>query len=430
MRKLKATIILCTALGLVLGFSASSSSIAAGPVQITMWVNGDCPPATCPEAALIKGFEAANPNLKIKLISQPPDNYWATLKAAVVTGTGPDLADMFAGGYMTPFKKYMVDARKYVPAKLISQSIGTNFYSEGNSNKNAVYAIPRENQFYIGFYNKKIFADNGITKIPSSWSELSAVSAKLAKAGIRPIVDGAQGGSAQIEPLFEFSYLATAHPIADWTKLLNGKLAFDNPILRQQVTSWADLYKKGYINKDAYNYPNTEQDFTDGKAAMFLGTGSWELPAIAKIMGDNLGVMVPPFSPTGKKMLIALPGAGYTMFKASKHQVEAGKFQAFMLSDAGQQILADLGQPPTRPGFKTSLAPMNDLLKISGTPGLNVYPMFDNFTQPAVTDAIHKKIAQALVGQLTASQALKAIDSATASLPADLRNAALNFDGK
>jgi hypothetical protein len=56
--------------------------------------------------------------------------------------------------------------------------------------------------------------------------------------------------------------------------------------------------------------------------------------------------------------------------------------------------------------------------------------MFDNFTQPAVTDAIHKKIAQALVGQLTASQALKAIDRATASLPADLRNAALNFDGK
>src|SRR5215212_4923470 len=91
-----AALIAAAALGLA-GCSSSAGGAAGGKVNLTLWMPGDCDPATCLEAGLVKGFEKKYPNIKVKVVTQPGDNYFTQLKAASITRTGPDLATMWPG---------------------------------------------------------------------------------------------------------------------------------------------------------------------------------------------------------------------------------------------------------------------------------------------------------------------------------------------
>src|SRR5688572_21337945 len=82
---------------------------AAAQTNLTMWQYGDCPPEACMERALVEAFETQNPDIKIELVSQPPDGYFTSLLTASAIGRGPDIAAMWAGRYMTDFEQYMVD---------------------------------------------------------------------------------------------------------------------------------------------------------------------------------------------------------------------------------------------------------------------------------------------------------------------------------
>ena len=66
---------------------------------------------------------------------------------------------------------------------------------------------------------------------------------------------------------------------------------------------------------------------------------------------------------------------------------------------------------------------------LSGKADTVNYPMFDNFTQGPVTDALNRNVAQVLVGQESPEDALKAMDAAYASLPADQKTTT-SFGGK
>ncbi|MDH2443333.1 ABC transporter substrate-binding protein [Amnibacterium sp. CER49] len=399
-------------------------------MTLTMWLNGDCPKSNCVEAPLIAGFEKANPKIKIKLVSQPISSYFQALKSASVTHRGPDIANMWPGGYMTPFLRYMANLNDFVPKSDIKQSTSTKYYAVNNDVAKAVYAVPTGDQWYVGFYNKKLLADNGISAPPQTWDELSADCKTLKSKGVLPIVNGAEYGASTMGPLPEFSYIASTLSPADWSGLYKGTVKYSDPRLQSQLQKWADLYKAGCLNKDAFNFPDPESKFEAGKAAMFLASGSWEVGNLTTKMGSNVGLLVPPYSPTPQHTLVETAGSAYAVMNYSKHEAEAGKFAAYILSDAGQKIIAKFGLPPTRPGFKTTNPLMNQLSAMSADPATQLYPMFDNYTQPGVTNALTSKLPQALVGQVPVSQALGAVDAAFAALPSSQKNVNVNLARK
>ena len=383
-----------------------------------MWGQGDCPPGNCVGAALVEAFQQANPDITIELVQQPVDGYFTNLLAQSVIGRGPDIATMWAGTYMDPFKQYMVDLHKYVPAEIIDSVNGIDYFSEGYDRTKAVYAAPNTAQWYIGYYNKKAFKDAGITSVPTTWSELEAAAKALKAKGYTPIVQGAADGGAQFASWEDWSYLAAALPVSDWSKLISGEMPYSNPVLISQLGKWNQLYKDGYFNQDAYNSPTVVQDFFAGKAGMYLGGGSWQAGEFVKAMGDDVGVMVPPYSDTPTKAAVSFAGGGYAVMNTSKNIDAAGKFAAFVLSDEGQKVIAGF-DAPTRAGFPTSNPLLNDLASLSGKADTKNYPMFDNFSQGPVTDALNRNVAQVLIGQQTPEDALAAMDAAYASLPAD-----------
>lgn len=415
---------------LVLVAGCSQPSDGGGETtELTMWMVGDCSPETCVESALVDAFEEANPGITIDLVPQPVDGYFAALQSASVASTGPDIATMWPGGYMDQFKDYMTDAHDYVDAALIEESSGTDYFAEANDSNNVLYAIPTTNQYYIGFYNKQIFAENGIEDLPRTWDELREASDVLLAAGITPIVNGASGGSAQFQPLYEWSYLASALEPAEWSELYDGRLPYENDVLVSQLSEWAGLYADGYLNRDAFNDPDVEQKFTDGEAAMMLSSGSWSIPELETLMGDDLGVFAPPYQATDRDVLVETAGVGYTVFDFSDHVAEAGEFLSFILSDEGQQVIADMGQPPTRPGFETESSAINQLIALGAEAETVKYPMFDNFTQPAVTDALYKNVGLVLVGELDPAEALAAVDAAFDGLPEEEKDVDVPLGG-
>ena len=388
---------------------------------LTLWHNGSCPAGTCLVGALADAFEAANPDVAIDIVEQPSDSYFTSLLAASVTGTGPDLATMWPGGYMTAFKPYMEDIKQFVPPEHITSSIGTDYFSEGNSKANATYAAPTENQWYNGFYNKEMFAANGITEVPRTWDELAAACETLKANGVTPIVSGPGDSSAQFQPIFEFSYMATALPIEQWNDLYDGSMPYDSEVMRDQLGKWAALYEAGCYNEDAYNRPNATAAFAAGEAAMMLSAGSWNIPEMTATMGDNLGVMIPPFSDEPVASIISTAGQGIAVMTYSDQKEDAGQFVAFILSDEGQALIAQF-TAPTRPGFPSTVSQVNELIAMSTDPAMQNYPMFDNFTQPPVTDALVRNVALVLVGEMEPSDALAAMDAAFATLPEEQKN--------
>lgn len=414
------------AVAIVLMGAGCSSSGSGGSRTLTLWLDGDCPKNKCVEAPLIAGFEKANPGIKINLVSQPVSSYFQALKSASVIHQGPDIANMWPGGYMTPFLRYMANVNAFVPKSEILQSKSTKYYAVNNDVNKAVYAVPTGDQWYVGFYNKKLLAQSGVS-VPRTWSDLYAACSTLKSHGVLPIVNGAEYGAAEMGPLPEFAYIASTLSPRDWSNLYDGALKYDNPSLVSQLQKWAGLYKAGCLNKDAFNAPDPESQFEAGKAAFFFASGSWEAGNLYGKMGSNVGVIAPPYSPTPQKTLAETAGSAYAVMNYSAHQADAGKFVAFILSDAGQRIIAKFGLPPTRPGFTTTNPLMNDLTKMSADPGTTLYPMFDDYTQPSVTTALTSKLPQVLVGQISASQALSAVDAAFAALPSDEKNVHVNL---
>jgi len=409
------------------------SAVGSGPalaqdVQLTMWGQGDCPPDTCLGRALVDAFEAANPGIKIELVQQPVDGYFTNLLAQSVIGRGPDIASMWAGAYMDQFKQYMVDLHAYVPEETIKSVNGISFFSDGYDPSKAVYAAPNTAQWYIGYYNKKVFAAAGIDKVPTTWDELSATAKILKDKGYVPIIQGAIDGGPQFAPWEEWSYIATAAPLSEWGDFISGKKPYNDPRFVTQLEKWNKLYTDGFVNKDAFNYPNVKQDFIDGKAGIYLGGGSWQANELTKAMGeDGVGIIVPPFSDTPQKGVISFAGGGYAVMNYSKNVDAAGKFAAFVLSDEGQTVIAQF-DAPTRAGFPTSNKMLNDLANLSGAADTVNYPMFDNFTQGPVTDALFRNIAQVLVGQISPQDALASMDAAVASLPPEQKQP-ISFGG-
>src|SRR6185295_13648283 len=78
----------------------SSKPAQAKATNLTMWFwgNDDAPGADKWLAAAVKSYEAKNPNIKIKVVTQPVATFIQTFQAAAAAKSGPDIAAQWATG--------------------------------------------------------------------------------------------------------------------------------------------------------------------------------------------------------------------------------------------------------------------------------------------------------------------------------------------
>ena len=402
----------------------ATTAPSAAPAELTLWHNYGTEANAVATQNLVTAFEAKNPGITIKIVSQPADNYFDLLQAAAISKTGPDLATQWTGLFDLKYKDYLQPLNDLVPLAELKKLKGIEYSSLNFNPDDGVLVVPLEVQFYNGFFNKELFVKAGLDpeKFPTTWDEFFAACKKLKDAGITPLVYGT-GGQALgggFYPWYDVSYLMMYLDPADWKKLYTGEIPWTDPAVKAQFDKWVSLFTQGYTNQDVLTNSDSINLFETGQAAMTM-EGTWQIAEFQEKMGDNVGVFLPPFVDKPLKGVVEYGGDGFSMTAYSQHKEQAAAFLAFLASDEAQKIVADSGLIPAKDGFSTDSRMAKDLLSFAADQGFTRYPMIDNVIQPEVGDTGTKVLNAAFGGSMSAEEALKNMQQTLDALPADRR---------
>jgi raffinose/stachyose/melibiose transport system substrate-binding protein len=410
------------ALAVLAGAAYAAGGSSRGSVTLTLWHNYGTGGNAVATNKLVAAFEKQNPSIKIKVVSQPGGNYFQLLQAAWIAHTAPDLSVQWTGLFDTKYEKQLLNLKGYFTVAELRKINGAKWASSNFDPAQGLLVMPLENQFYIGFYNKALFAKAGITSVPTNWSELYAACSKLKAKGITPIVYGAdpQAIGPNPYPYYDLSYIAAGlWSPAQLKGLYTGQIPWTSPALVKQISSWAAMPKKGCTNSDVLTKTNILGAFMKGEAAMIID-GNWDTATLRKAMGSNVAPFLPPFTSKPQHGVVQYSGDGFAVSKQSSHQKEAVQFLKFLITPTAQHIIAAAGLIPDVQGFKATNPLANEMLAFASS-GKVAYPMIDNVIQGDVVTTGMKQLDAALGGDLSAAGALKSMMQTHDALPANQR---------
>ena len=415
--RFKRALMLVTAISAVVGIQGAAAAAdvhanAQAPVNLVLWQNLGNGNQAQAVPLLIKAFEKTHPGITITNVAQPRANYFALLQAAAVSQSGPDIVNMWTGLFTMQYRSYLENLKSWVPASDIKQMGGTKWSSLGFNNPAAPYVIPLQQQFYIGFYNRTLFAKAGIKTVPKTWSALFADCAKLKAVHTTCIEEGTQNLTGEFYPWYNLSYLmAGALSPAQWEGLYNGKIPWTSPIVKSQLTKWHELYADGYINRDALTATNVQSAFLKGKAAIII-KGNWDTSQFSQSLGGHVGIFIPPFSNSPMNKVVEFAGNGFAMTTYSPHKKQVAEFLQFMTSKEAGAIIAREGLIPAVNNVRPTNPLAKAMVNLVNTSHYNVYPMLDNVTAPGIVNAGNSVFPDMLVGGTSVNHATSSIEQA------------------
>ncbi|WP_425826136.1 ABC transporter substrate-binding protein [Streptomyces fractus] len=226
--------------------------------------------------------------------------------------------------------------------------------------------LPYEYNIEGIFYNKKVFAENGL-KEPGTWTQLTAAAATLEAKGIQPFSASGQQGWPLTRLISGYLYRSLGPDALRDVK--DGKAKLTDPQYVKAAQEIADLGKKGYFGKGvgSVDYDTSLNQFLTGKAAMFY-MGSWALAGISdpkqnKVGADNVGFMPFPAVSGGKGSVDQYPsnvGLGIAL-GAKTYDKKTGAWVSCIAKNYGSTALKDHG---TISGFKVN-TPVKDATKVT-----------------------------------------------------------------
>ncbi|MCD9023536.1 ABC transporter substrate-binding protein [Cohnella silvisoli] len=196
------------------------------------------------------------------------------------------------------------------------------------------------NLWHLWFYNKEIFAQNGV-KVPTNNDELTAAVKAFTAKNIVPIA--MYGQAAWSIGSYMDSFVLRTNP-GGLIELATGKSKASDPQNKDAITRAAELIKLGAFQKGSTSttYDQARELFHSGKAAMLI-VGDWEIPDGVKALGDKLDFM--PYYPTAlagkeeenKNQLVAFGGGGgYAVSAKTKNKDLAVKVAAMLAYYQGE----------------------------------------------------------------------------------------------
>jgi ABC-type glycerol-3-phosphate transport system substrate-binding protein len=351
---------------------------------------------------VVKAFETANPNIKVKIveananITPSADDFEKTRLAA---GDVPDVwsnatVDIFAeAGHLWEIPKDDPDL------KVVNNLMAAAY-------KGKLYAFNSSIQPQgLIFYNKKLWAQAGLTSTPKTWAEFDAACAKIQGAGLTPIITGGEWVAGYVYLVLTVPEIYNRNPkwYADrWA----GKVHFTDADNIEATSRFRDMVDKGWFNKGALSvaYTDLEQQFLAGKAVMYP-MGSWYTAADASNKHDfDTGVFYSPTKSGEQHLLQSLTyGTTPVIYAKSQHTAEAWKLVKFYIMDKnygakGLQVdgLYSALNPPLTYEMTPLQKALMDLLPTAKTTS-GLYNLLVGDSPPAGINAEMDKVGQTLL---------------------------------
>jgi multiple sugar transport system substrate-binding protein len=221
------------------------------------------------------------------------------------------------------------------------------------------YAVPMGYAPYSIWYNKKMFADAGITDTPKTWDDLIALAQKLTvkKPGeSKPEIYGLSLGDKQS------TFLPTIVQSGGGEVVKDGKIVLDTPQNVKTLEWWQQQVAKGW-GPTNISLADAVALFTGGKAAM-TWIGPWVITG-AQAGGIDVGVFSAPAGPEK----VATPAAAnywwLTSLGAKDPTVKKGSeaFLAYFNSHKEQVKWAlKANYPPNRTDITTDELSSNPII--------------------------------------------------------------------
>ncbi len=358
--------------------------------------------------SLVKPFEKKNPNIDVVIQDPGAEGVAAAVPRLLAAGDAPDIVQSLAP--TTELAPELVDLSKYSWAKngpLAKQySIDGKYYMAG---------IGSQLQSLV-FYNKKAFADAGITEPPKTVDEFTADLGKLKDAGWTPVQTGGDWMTSGVLQALGLPTIVAKDP--KWFQnISSGKVTFSDTY-GPAVKTYADWVAKGYLPKDALGikYPDAEQAFLSGKTAVYP-MGSWFAGTQAKAKDSaDIGVFR---APATKTSLTPAMGANiaspYSILNTSKHQDAAAKLLEYLTTDKAAVVSQLKVDGNFRDGYDYEMTPLAKELQaiVSSTKASSYTPTGGGYGERTMPPGYSGELntqTQALLGGAPAADVLKSMD--------------------
>ncbi|WP_372663217.1 ABC transporter substrate-binding protein [Cohnella sp.] len=237
-----------------------------------------------------KELAEKNIDVTIELEMPNPDQAKQVLQARLASNDAPDIFDVHANDLPIYQKAgYLEDLTAQPSVATLFDSVKKTVTLDGK-----VVALPIESLSWGYLYNKKIFADNGITP-PQTLDEMKAVIEKLKANKVTPFLLAFQESWVpQLMTALSLGGLVSSEN-PDWIEKMNkGEASYADV---QGIFNIIDLIMANGSEK-AFEVGNEagSTDFANGKAAMWL-QGPWNAETILKVNPEmEFGVAPLPVS--------------------------------------------------------------------------------------------------------------------------------------
>ena len=294
----------------------------------------------------------------VKIVYQPTvsTQYNATLRQQLDGGIGPDLfySRTYSGGAELCENGFNVICNDIPGVK-------ENFTAtalEGFTDKDGhIFAVPFAAVSHFVYYNKTIFADNGI-EVPATFEEFLAACEKLKAAGITPLANGIAGNWDILECVLCSmvpNYITAEERVAYET----GEKKLNDEVWLRIFEDFAKLVP--YLPESYASIDEEQADmmFTLGQAAMVID-GSWSYSAVSD--GVDAGFFSFP-APEGNAPGFSLhPDFGIAGNAASAHPEEVKGFLTWLASPEGAKIAAEVIPAGFLPLINADVAPEGSII--------------------------------------------------------------------
>lgn len=332
---------------LIAGILASTmltGAAMAGELVINTDTSDPAPKAAF--EALIKGFEAENPDVTVTWNLFDHEGYKTSIRN-FLTADAPDLANWYAGNRMLPY----VNAGLFEPVDDVWEENGLKeslASAQGSMTIDGkIWGVPYTYYQWGVYYRKDIFENLGIA-VPTNWAEFKAAGKTLNDNGVTPITIGTK-------------YLWTAGGVFDYLNLrtngydfhmalTKGEVAWTDERVVATMNNWKELIDAGFFleNHAAYSWQEALAPMVQGDAAMYV-MGNFAVAPLkeAGLTDDTLGFFQFPVINPDVPLAEEAPTDTIHIPANAKNKEDAKKFLAYLArADVQTQINDTLGQLP------------------------------------------------------------------------------------
>jgi multiple sugar transport system substrate-binding protein len=310
-------------LGPLLGAAALAALGSTGAASAATEVRVIAAEYSAATGAIFEGmaqdFEAANPDIDVKVEVVSWDNLQQRLTTDIAGGTAPDVAiigtrwlvDYVQQDIAEPLDGYVTPEFR---ARFIEAFLGPSTI-EGK-----LYGLPVAASARAMYYNKALLQRAGVASPPATWDEVAAAAQKVKALG--PDTYGLAIQGKEIETDAYWYYALWTH---GGELIHDGKSGIASEAGVRAATLYKSMIDQGLSQPDptAYNRQDVERLFKQGKAAMAL-SGPWLRGQLAT-EAPGLDYGIAPI-PTGTAKATYGVTDSIMMFRSSQAKDAAWKF--------------------------------------------------------------------------------------------------------